>query len=84
MRQMPELLFSFEDSEKPMVEVKFKRGNYGKAIALLMRLGEGFQGRFERKLIVTSRQREILQEAGLLSDNGAGHKPRKVRDKKVK
>ncbi len=67
-----------------MLEVDFKPGNYGKAIGLLMRMGEGFQTRFERKLIITSRQLKILQKAGLASANGARGKSRKARGEKPK
>lgn len=66
-----------------MLEVKIKRGKYGHAIALLLRLGEGFQTRHERTLIVNAQQRRALEEAGFVASNGAKHSARTSRAEKA-
>ena len=67
-----------------MLEVKIKPGKYGRAIALLLRMGGGFQTRFERWLIVNAQQQRLLQEAGVVATNGAGQQTRKVSGEKAK
>ena len=57
-----------------MVQLKIKPGKYGQAIAMLLQMGEGFQTRFQRTLIVNSQQRRILEEAGFVASNGAATK----------
>ena len=52
-----------------MQEVKIKADKYGEAIALLLEMGEGFQTRFERTLIVNAKQRRILEEADCVAGN---------------
>jgi hypothetical protein len=67
-----------------MLPVKIKSNNYGEAIGLLIRMGGGFQTRFERTLIVTAEQRRILEEAGFVETNGTEPKTRKGRCEKAK
>jgi hypothetical protein len=55
-----------------MHQVKIKPDKYGKALALLLRMGGGFQTRFERTLIVNAQQRHVLEEAGCVAANGDG------------
>lgn len=57
-----------------MIPVKIKADKYGRAIALLLKLGGGFQTRFERTLIVTQGQRRALEQHGFVAPNGAGQK----------
>jgi len=54
-----------------MLEVKIKPDKYGQAIALLLRLGEGLQTRHRRIMIVTSQQKQFLQQAGFVASNGS-------------
>jgi hypothetical protein len=72
------------ERENPMLEVKIKADRYGQAIALLLQLGEGFQTRFERTLIVNSEQKRVLEGAGLVAGNGTAMKTRKGRGEKAK
>jgi hypothetical protein len=67
-----------------MVQVKIKSGKYGQAIAMLLQMGEGFQTRFQRTLIVNSQQRRILEEAGFVATNGAATKTGNRRGEKAK
>lgn len=67
-----------------MAQVKIKSGKYGQAIAMLLQMGEGFQTRFQRTLIVNSRQRRILEEAGFVAANGAATKSGNRRGEKAK
>jgi hypothetical protein len=67
-----------------MVEVDIKPDKYGPAIALLLQRGEGFQTRFERKLIVNAQQRQVLEKAGFLAVNGGARTSRKGRGEKAK
>jgi hypothetical protein len=67
-----------------MVAVKIKPNKYGAAISLLIRLGGGFQTRFENTLIVNAEQRRILEAAGFVAANGSERKTRKPRGKKAK
>jgi hypothetical protein len=67
-----------------MIEVKIKPGKYGQAIGLLLRMGGGFQTRYERTLIVNGEQRRNLEAAGLVATNGAVPSPRKHRGQKAK
>jgi hypothetical protein len=66
-----------------MSEVQLKAGNYGKAIALLLRNGGGFQTRFERTLIINQDQRRLLEEAGLVEKTIQNGQSRKSRGKKA-
>lgn len=66
-----------------MVEVKIKADQYGKAIGMLLRRGDGFQTRFEHTLIVTADQRRLLEEAGLVEANGKETKTRRRRGEKA-
>jgi hypothetical protein len=70
--------------EATMLEVKIRPDKYGEALAMLLQLGGGFQTRFERTLIVNSKQQRILQEAGFIAAKDAGNKPRKSRGEKTK
>lgn len=67
-----------------MVQVKIKSGKYGQAIAMLLQMGEGFQTRFQRTLIVSSQQRRILEEAGFVAANGAATRTGNRRGEKAK
>ena len=67
-----------------MLEVKIKPGKYGQAIAVLLQMGEGFQTRFKRTLIVNSQQRRILQDAGFVVTNGTATKTGNRRGEKAK
>jgi hypothetical protein len=67
-----------------MVAIKIKPDKYGAAIGLLIRMGGGFQTRFEDTLIVNAEQRRILEEAGFVETNGSEPKTRKPRGKKAK
>jgi hypothetical protein len=68
-----------------MLDVKIKPDKYGKAIALLLKSGGGFQTRFERTLIVNSEQKQLLEKAGFVVTNGAnGLKTRKPRGETTK
>lgn len=67
-----------------MLPVKIKVNKYGKAIALLIGMGGGFQTRFERTLIVNANQRRVLEQAGFVEANGTEPKSRKARGKKAK
>ena len=67
-----------------MQAVKIKTNKYGKAIALLLGMGGGFQTRFENTLIVTPEQRRVLEEAGVVAATGNGRKTRKGRGEKTK
>jgi hypothetical protein len=67
-----------------MLPVKIKANGYGQAIALLLQMGEGFQTRFERTLIVSAEQRRVLEHAGLVAANGARQKSRKGSGEKAK
>ena len=62
-----------------MLAVKIKAGHYGRAIALLLRMGGGFQTRFERTLIVNAEQRRALQKAGVVAANDDGQKTSAIR-----
>ena len=62
-----------------MLAVKIKADKYGQAIAMLLRMGGGFQTQFERTLIVNAEQQRALQEAGLVAKNGTGPKMSKGR-----
>jgi len=67
-----------------MIPVKIEAEKYGAAIGLLMRMGAGFQTRFENTLIVNSEQLRALEEAGLVAANGSESKTRKRRGEKTK
>jgi hypothetical protein len=67
-----------------MLAVKIKADKYGKAIALLLPKGGGFQTRFERTLIVNPEQRRALEEAGCVAANGTAKKARKGSGAKAK
>ena len=51
--------------------VKIKAGKYGSAIGLLLERGGAFQTRHERTLIVNSDQKNALEKADLVEDNGS-------------
>lgn len=55
-----------------MPAVKIKPGQYGKAIGLLLEQGGAFQTQHERILIITAEQKEKLEEANLIDQNGSG------------
>ncbi len=59
-----------------MVPVKIKARKYGTAIGMLLRMGGGFQTRFERTLIVNAEQLRLLKDAGLVDPKGFTSKPR--------
>ncbi len=65
-----------------MIPVKIKADKYGNAIGLLIRLGGGFQTRFEDTLIVSRDQLRILEAAGFIEENGAPNKVNKPRGEK--
>jgi hypothetical protein len=67
-----------------MLAVKIKADKYGKAIALLLQMGGGFQTRFERTLIVNPEQRSALEQAGVVAANGSETNTRKTRGEKAK
>ncbi|HYT94290.1 MAG TPA: hypothetical protein VEL76_36580 [Gemmataceae bacterium] len=67
-----------------MLAVKIKPDKYGEAIALLLRMGGGFQTRFERTLIVNREQRQALEEAGVVATNGTSQETGKGRGEKPK
>jgi hypothetical protein len=67
-----------------MWPVKIKADNYGQAIGMLIRMGGGFQTRFENTLIVNAKQLRVLEEAGFVEANGTESKSRKGRGKKAK
>jgi hypothetical protein len=67
-----------------MFEVRIRSEKYGKAIAMLLRGGEGFQTRFERTALVNSNQYRALDEAGLVAKNGNEPKTRKPRAEKAR
>jgi hypothetical protein len=67
-----------------MLEVKIKPGKYGQAIAMLLQMGDGFQTRFQRTLIVNSHQRRVLQDAGFVAPNGVATKTGNRRGEKTK
>ena len=67
-----------------MQEVRIKPGKYGQAIAMLLQMGEGFQTRFQRTLIVNSQQRRVLHDAGFVATNGAATKSGNRRGEKAK
>jgi hypothetical protein len=58
-----------------MLAVKIKPDQYGKAIGLLLRMGGGFQTRFENTLLVNAEQQRALEEAGVVA-NGSEEKVR--------
>ena len=64
-----------------MIPVKIKPDKYGNAIGLLIRLGGGFQTRFENTLIVTAEQRRILEEAGFVDTSPSRKNASKARGK---
>lgn len=67
-----------------MLAVKIKADKYGHAIALLLKMGGGFQTRFERTLIVSAEQQRALEQAGCVAANGAGAKTRRSNGEKAK
>jgi hypothetical protein len=67
-----------------MIPVKIKPGKYGSAIGLLIRLGGGFQTRFEHTLIVNREQLRILEAAEFVETNDSEKEPSKSRGKKKK
>ena len=64
-----------------MIPVKIKSDKYGNAIGLLIRLGGGFQTRYQNMLIVTGEQLRILEEAGFVDAGPAEEKAGKSRGK---
>ncbi len=66
-----------------MLPVKIKAEKYGQAIALLLKMGGGFQTRFQRTLIVNTQQQRVLEEAGFVAANSARKKMRKGRGEKT-
>jgi hypothetical protein len=71
-------------AEQPMFALKIKAHKYGQAIGLLLRMGGGFQTRFERTLIVNEQQRRVLEEAGCVASNGTEPTTRKGRGEKTR
>lgn len=70
--------------DKAMLAVKITADKYGKAIALLLDMGGGFQTRFENTLIVNAAQRRALEQAGFVAANGSGPKRRQARGETAK
>jgi hypothetical protein len=64
-----------------MIPVKIKPDKYGNAIGLLIRLGGGFQTRYQNMLIVTGEQLRILEAAGFVDAGPAEEKASKPRGK---
>jgi hypothetical protein len=67
-----------------VLAVKIKADSYGRAIALLLEMGGGFQTRFERTLIVNREQQRALEAAGFVAANGTAARARKGRGEKAK
>lgn len=67
-----------------MIPVKIKEDKYAKAIGLLIRCGGGFQTRYEHTLIVNSKQKEILEAAGLVETGKSEKKMSKNNGQKKK
>jgi hypothetical protein len=57
-----------------MLPVKIKANKYGEAIGMLMRMGGGFQTRFENTLIVNATQLRALEEAGFVAERLENYK----------